>query len=338
MKTAEEIAAEVDVEIEAEGGAGGDTGDAGAEPQETEAGKPGAGEVDFTDDDLDPEKIEAAVKAPKPLDNAGILKRLRKVHSRMKEAETWKKEREPWATQQTQARLKGLDHLMTSLSKLRGKDAADKPGALETLLDRVMQGEITDPAMAHAILGELLGVAKAADGGSGAPAGNPEIKALKAEIDALKKSRESDLQDRSQRELNSWVQDSFASVPKQLSAKPEFKELPWKDKAWREEYDDLLEEKVMAWTARNPDKVEEGVRPPILELAESAARVYIKGGHTVLKKQVTGGDGKALALTRSQGPGGATTRKLPKPGDDDAEAAYLKEVAAEVEDELGTGA
>lgn len=333
MKTAEELAAEVDNEIRDEGGAGNDDGDAGGQPQGGAAGNAGAGEEDFSDDDLDYSKIEAAAKAPKPLDNAGILKRYKKVHGKWKDTEG-KLKGYSWVTPDSQKRLQTLDVLLGGLNKMRSKDAADKEGALEILLDQIMQGKITDPRSAHKALGDILGPEDQAPGGQKPQQLTPELEALKAEIAELKKGRDEDREGRAQQELNSWMRDAFAAVPKQLNSKPEFKELPWKDKAWREEFDDLLEEKVIVWTSRNADKVDRGERPPMAELAESVAKVFIRGGHNALKRQVDGGDGKKFGLTRSQNPGGSNPRQLPKAGDDNAEGDYLRSLAAEVEEEL----
>jgi len=335
-KTAEEMAAEVDNEL----GAGGDGGDAGAEgggdggggSEGADAGDQGADE-DFKDEDLEPAAIEALSKATKPLDNAGILKRLSKIHSRMKAAETWKKERETWATDHSRVRLKDLDRFMGALTKFRSADAQDKEGALEVVLGRLMEGEFKDLGEVKAALDEMLGAAAKPPAAS-APE-DAKYKALETKLAALERARNEDSQAKSQLDLNQKIDAAFRSVPKLLSAKPEFKDLPWKDQKFMEEFDGLLEEKYLAWATKNEDKLQEGELPPTLDLAQAVAKLFIRGGSIAMKKQVVGPDGKRLALTRSAGPGGASPRKLPKKDDDQSEVDYLTNLAKEVEAEMG---
>lgn len=340
-KTAEEIAAEVDKEIEGagDGGAGGDAGGAGDGADDGGGSKGGdgagaEGQDDFSDDDLNPEKVEAATKAQKALDNAGILKRFRKVHGRMTEAEKWKKENS-WATEQSKTRLSSLDSFIGRLQKMRPQDAQDKEGVLEVLLDKLMQDEIKDVNGFKSQLEQMLG-ATAAQQASGGGAKNPELEALKGQIAKLEEARNQDTQSRAQAELDEEVRTVYAAIPKNLSAKPEFKDLPWKDKEWRKEFEELLDDKVMAWASLNEKALAQGkMKIPYHDLAEKAAKIYVKGGSHVLRKQAVGGDGKNLALTRSNNPGGASTRTLPKPGDDSAELDYLTRLAKETEAEMG---
>lgn len=323
MKTPEELAAETQTDLDKEAGGG------SPEPEPEAASAGGGAEDDFTDDDLDPAKLEPLLKAAKPtLDSAGLLKRFHKVHGRWKETEAWKKEHEPkW--KDAEGRLSSLDTLLDNLYKMRPKDAADKPGIIEDFLDQVMQGK-GDLKAFHEAVGKMLNPAAA----GGAVQNPPESKAL-AEIQALKDQMAQEAQKRANAEYAAKVAEEFRNIPKILGAKPEFKALPWKDKAFLSEFEDMVESLALAWATRNEAKERPEKAKPIAEFAEQAAKVYIRGGSMTLQRQTAGKDGSKLGLTRSDNPGGASTRKLPTKGDENAEIDYLKSLAAEVSEEVG---
>jgi hypothetical protein len=324
--TADQIAEKAAAEVEAEaGGSGGE-----AKPDTTP--KPEA--TDFSEDDLDPEKIEAGLTAKTlQLDNAGIMKRFKKVHGSLKEQRAWRAEREPkLSVYEKQAAA--VDKMLLGLSKYRSKDSPDKQGFLEDLIENLMDEKGTPNwSAAKEAIEQIIASAGPAQGanGNGKAQESTEQRQLRERLEHLENERDSDKAERAQSELNSRVAKAFTEIPKELNKIEEFKGLPWKDAEWKKEFEDQVDDKVLAWSQRNEDKVKAGDLPPFTEIAKQVAKIYLRGGSDILKKQVEGG-GKGAGLSRGNGPSGDQTRKLPEAGNRDSEDAYAEALAASIED------
>ena len=325
-KTADQIAEDAIKAVEdeeAKAAAGG-----GGNEEETPKPKDETAEDDFGDDDLDPEKIEAGLADKKTaLDNAGILKRFKKVHASLKEHKTWRSEREPKLTvyeKQAQA----VDRMLAGLAKHRSKESPDQQTPLEDLLEALLDEKGTPnwPAAKEFIEKIMGGVASAEAPKAGETA---EAKQMREDIAKLKAEREAEKTERiiqeAQGKLDQKVAKAFSEIPTELNKLPEFKGLPWKNKEWKKEFDDDMDDKILAWSSRNEEKLNKGEFPPVLELAKQVAKSYLRGGSDVLKKQVEGG--KPGGLNRGNGPSGSQPRQLPKPNDREDDARYLEELA-----------
>lgn len=292
----------------------------------------------FSDDDLDPEKIEAGYKSKTlNLDNSGLLKRFKKVHKSYKEDNGWRKANEP-KLKQFEAQGQAVQRLLTGVQKLRSKDKPDEQGFLENLLDALMDDKgKPDWKAAHEAIGRLVAEADGQAASSG-KAVDPEVLALKEKFDALEREAAKQKAEVFQSNLNGKVRDAFNAIPKHLDGKDGFKGLPWKNQEWRKEFESFVDKMARAWGTENEDKLKAGELPPFNEISEQVAKLYLRGGSEVLKRQMMGANGKSkLKLTDSSGPGGSQTRKLPTKGDTDSELDYLKGVAGAVEEEMAQG-
>jgi len=327
---ADKAAEETKAELEAAGGAGGGEGEAEKpKPKETPADE-------FSDDDLDPEKIEAGLTAKTlALDNAGLLKRFKKVHGSLKELKAWRAEREPKLPGYEQ-QAKAVDRMLQGLAKLRPKDAPDKQTPIEDLLEALLEEKGTPNwKAANEFISQILASLEGEQAGGGASQGNetPAQKQMRERLERLERERESEKLDAVQREaqaqLDTKMAQAFSSIPKELDKVEEFKGLPWKNKEWKKEFDDEMDDKILAWSSRNEDKLKAGEFPPVVEIAKQVAKIYLRGGSDVLKRQVEGKP-KGNGLSRGNGPSGEGQRKLPKPNDRDSEDAYLDALVSDI--------
>ncbi len=330
MATPDEIAAGAVAELE--------------ETPEVAESTPAVSEQDnFSDDDLDPEKIETGLKSKTlNLDNSGLLKRFKKVHGRYKEDNGWRKANEP-KLKQFEAQGLAVQRLLNGVTKLRSKDKPNEQGFLENLLDALMEDKgKPDWKAAHEAIGRLVEEADGQAANSG-KAVDPEVMALKAKFDALEAEAAKQKAEVFQNNLNVKVRDAFNGIPKHLDGKDGFKGLPWKNQEWRKEFEGFVDKMARAWgteneadliSSRNPN----GKIPPFNEIAEQVAKLYLRGGSEVLKRQMQSAATKSkLKLTDSSGPGGTQTRKLPTKGDTDSELEYLKGLTGAVEEEMAQG-
>lgn len=331
---AEKAASEVEAErkkAEAEAGGGGGGDDEGDKP------KPTPTVDEYSDDDLDPEKIEAGLTAKTlALDNAGLLKRFKKVHGSFKELKAWRAEREPKLPGYEQ-QAKAVDRMLQGLAKLRPKDAPDKQTPIEDLLEALLEEKGTPNwKAANEFISQILASLEGEQAGKGGTAPADETaaqKQMRERLERLERERETEkldaVQRQAQTELDTKMAQAFSSIPKELDKIEEFKGLPWKDKNWKKDFDDEMDDKILAWSSRNEDKLKAGEFPPVLEIAKKVAKIYLNGGSDVLKRQVEGKP-QGKGLNRGNGPSGEKPRELPKPGDRDDEDRYLDELVSDL--------
>ncbi len=332
-KAASEVEAErLKAEAEAGGGGGGESEGDKPKPKEPAA-------EDFSDDDLDPEKIEAGMTAKTlALDNAGLLKRFKKVHATAKELKAWRAEREPKLPGYEQ-QAKAVDRMLQGLAKLRPKDAPDKQTPLEDLLENLLEEKGTPNwKAANEFISQILAAVEGQQAGGENKAGaldgeTPVMRQMRERLERVERDRETEKLDATQRqaqaELDNKMATAFSSIPKELDKIEEFKGLPWKDKVFKKEFDDEMDDKILAWSSRNEDKLKAGEFPPVVEIAKQVAKIYFRGGSDVLKRQVEGKP-RTAGLNRGNGPSGEKPRELPKLGDRDDENRYLDELVSDL--------
>lgn len=286
-------------------------------------------EAELSDDDLDPDKIEAGMTAKTlQLDNTGLLKRFKKVHGSYKELKSWKAEREPKMTAYEQ-QAKAVDRMLAGLGKLRAQDAPDKQSFLEDLIESLMDEKGTPnwPSAKEQI--EKIIASQGGQTEKPASGESPEMKAIRLQVESLKADRDNEKNERAQSELNQKVAKGFNDLPKELAKDPAFKNLPWKDAEWKKEFESRLESEILAWSSRNGDKASRGELPSFVDLAKGIVKFYMRGGSDTLKEQVKGG--KPGGLTRSDGPTGQQPRQLPKDNTRESSDAYIESLVSDLE-------